>query len=820
VTTIEEAILHFIASVSGNVLSPANALGPPDDVWTTNTDNSSWTHRWRLDGVSEALGAVGTQTLTLRLRKAGATANGNPTVDSVTLIQGGATHVIRSTAFSVTSLTGQDLVITFSGTLLDGLENVDIEIATTAAGGGPANRAAVQIDAATWEAVYEVEMYVDALPLAGYGPMGNPWHGPVQDGVLTLPNEETLPHTQPWGVTALPHLSGRAWKVQGPGAHIPQRTPEEQAADEARGMQWFDGALISGNAGHFYGKSLYHSGTNGWFIYLAPDGSLWRAGLHGSTGGGPYDSSTARQYRVDFVRMNGRFRYGDPDPAEDPITVLSAPFSNWGQDTGPEIPDVTSWYELVEDVFLNGSKVILSLSPGSWITFPEPPATIKNHQYSQLWNRPIGFIQVTISGTPGVDAAVTVELLRNRAQTVGVVNYGSFPPASCWQYLQVDFDYQIVHYEPKTECQYYDGFEYRVKATPIVGIWQTMPAPTTSFPARDGYTSGGSGPDLPDSRPPDPTGEAVDGKALMVPVAGGWTAFIGEHTMSTTMDLLVGMYYDVAGNPQEVWQKVRHDVTWAGQADVTADGVHEAIYNKYHTSACTIENEILSHVTAACSFQTTLHAKVSVAFEFGGAGYEYAHAELHWERSGTGTFSTPPSFPGSYGPYAIGKSPATQHGVQQGWGKNPFGAVANRHDDALGLFTSTVNGYFVCPNLVPGDRLWAAQATMTIGSAWESQIIALHSGWPNGGTSEESTAWSADVGTAKWTCGMYGPLLRYVNASYYGDLNPRWVYPGAACKMGFDPTIVDAGQTQSLYGSYSPLSGDMLWAKTSRICFV
>jgi len=70
------ATLYFVSSISGNVTTPANALGAPDGVYTTDTGSTNWTHRWRLDTVADSQ-ASGTQTLTLRVRRSG-TGNGSP----------------------------------------------------------------------------------------------------------------------------------------------------------------------------------------------------------------------------------------------------------------------------------------------------------------------------------------------------------------------------------------------------------------------------------------------------------------------------------------------------------------------------------------------------------------------------------------------------------------------------------------------------------------------------------------------------------------------------------------------------------------------
>lgn len=150
---------YFVAHVTGTVSGPSNALGAPDGVYTTNANtNTSWTSRWRLGTAGTGYIADGTQTITLRMRKGSNT--GNPTVSSVTLYQGGASKgalTLASGSTTISSTTGQDLVYTFSGALLNGIEEVDIQVATVGAGGAGDARNAASIDAGTWEATYAVE---------------------------------------------------------------------------------------------------------------------------------------------------------------------------------------------------------------------------------------------------------------------------------------------------------------------------------------------------------------------------------------------------------------------------------------------------------------------------------------------------------------------------------------------------------------------------------------------------------------------------------------------------------------------------------------
>jgi hypothetical protein len=164
--------LYFVSHVTGSVSTPNNALGAPDGVFTTDTGATSWTSRWRLDTVAGSLVPFGTQTLVLRLRK-NTSGGGNPTVNSVVLYQSGSSvATIQSTSFAVTSDTGENLSITFAGSLLSSLVDVDIQIATSTQGGG-ANARAVQIDAATWTANYGALITADAIASSTTGSSAN-----------------------------------------------------------------------------------------------------------------------------------------------------------------------------------------------------------------------------------------------------------------------------------------------------------------------------------------------------------------------------------------------------------------------------------------------------------------------------------------------------------------------------------------------------------------------------------------------------------------------------------------------------------------------
>jgi hypothetical protein len=167
------ATLYLASHVTGGVSTPANALGAPDGVFTTNANtNTSWTSEWAFDTVSGPATPSGTQTVTLRVRKGSNT--GNPTVTSVRIRQSSAyaTANLLGSSVSVTSTSGQDIVVTFDGSALATINGTSIEVATSGAPGGGTTRNAVSIDAATWDAFYVASVdHVGAASLSGIGTM-------------------------------------------------------------------------------------------------------------------------------------------------------------------------------------------------------------------------------------------------------------------------------------------------------------------------------------------------------------------------------------------------------------------------------------------------------------------------------------------------------------------------------------------------------------------------------------------------------------------------------------------------------------------------
>jgi hypothetical protein len=159
VQPINDELINFDSSVSGTAATPGNALGASDGTYTTDANTSSWTHSWHFPAPStSAIPAGANQDFTLRVRKFDGT--GNPTITTITpaieTSPGTWTDqtAVSGTPFTVTSLTSQDVTFTIPTSIFASAVAYDLRlnIAVTAAGGGPSARATVQIDSATWTA--------------------------------------------------------------------------------------------------------------------------------------------------------------------------------------------------------------------------------------------------------------------------------------------------------------------------------------------------------------------------------------------------------------------------------------------------------------------------------------------------------------------------------------------------------------------------------------------------------------------------------------------------------------------------------------------
>ena len=141
---------RYAASLSsGSISTPSAALGAPDQVWTTDVDNVSWTAVFAMAAPAGNT-LDGNQTFVVLARKE--TGSGTPTLD-VTITHPTLGVICTAAAVPLTAGgTGQNVTVncgTITGVPSDG---VTVTLTGTATGGGPAVRSTPQIDGITWTA--------------------------------------------------------------------------------------------------------------------------------------------------------------------------------------------------------------------------------------------------------------------------------------------------------------------------------------------------------------------------------------------------------------------------------------------------------------------------------------------------------------------------------------------------------------------------------------------------------------------------------------------------------------------------------------------
>lgn len=225
-------------------------------------------------------------------------------------------------------------------------------------------------------------------------------HGLVTGGQLALPNGGTFPYSQPLGAgpgsTIWPDTYGKTLIATATDETTITRTPEEAADDYAKGYVWQTVSVLSGAASRLAQRAM----TLSW-IYRAPDKSVWQATVMGVSQTTAYDIRNPRSFSIRLRRFGVLNR-----AAESYTYPLSLP--NLGFDDATWI-DTYSVYLAVETCSRFGNKAALSAMPSS--------ATNRRQLYSVH--------EFQITGTPGIDAAVTVSKVYGASAIASVVAEGN-----------------------------------------------------------------------------------------------------------------------------------------------------------------------------------------------------------------------------------------------------------------------------------------------------------------------------------------------------------------------------------------------------------
>ena len=230
---------------------------------------------------------------------------------------------------------------------------------------------------------------------------GHPWHGRVTNVTLTAADGTERAYPQPDGV-------GDSARYTYGATHLLRRVDAPGAGEliTKPGQQWADYALLAGETNQLYATPL---GGGSW-VYVAPDSSRWRVDcpLHGQAVdfGGPL-STTITLTRFGMIGGEGK-------SYELPISLADI-----GQ-PGPIDSDsydslITSGTLSVESITSTGGRAVLMLYLGIGNETP------RGGYFRPNPRRAIGYLDISITGIPGDDAAVLLSVLRNRDATLGSI---------------------------------------------------------------------------------------------------------------------------------------------------------------------------------------------------------------------------------------------------------------------------------------------------------------------------------------------------------------------------------------------------------------
>jgi len=245
---------------------------------------------------------------------------------------------------------------------------------------------------------------VDAL--GKLGAFGNPYHGPVQGGTLTLPNATTKTWPQPDATYF--DTAGSTHLLMRPGQPVVTRTTEQAAADAADGLQWRNKAMLSGGKFQLYSKNL-----NGW-VYIDPSGGRWL--IEFVT---PIDTIFLAFTTPISLSMRVT-RFGSFGGSATTFTTTIG-LTDWGQSGYTAFRDfprdsppvnVTSAEFFLETVTPSGSRAAISvhqLRTASDLT-SDPTIDVSVRH-------PLGWLEISVAMVSGLPE-LTLSVLKNRAQTL------------------------------------------------------------------------------------------------------------------------------------------------------------------------------------------------------------------------------------------------------------------------------------------------------------------------------------------------------------------------------------------------------------------
>lgn len=241
---------------------------------------------------------------------------------------------------------------------------------------------------------------------------GCPWHGLVRNGQLELANGDVMDFPQ-YGAAA-GWQRGMAVRVANPAVsdiELPVATED--------GRQWRNWAVLAGNRS-LHGIALP---ADSW-IYIDPAGERW---LVTTTLAGNWSTAptTATLRLVHFGVIGGSYiahEYSVPVPDL--------------QQSEPEIDGLRVISAATFDMRPDGSGAIFMIYT-RWTTQFDAP-----RDDDLFGGMPLGWLEVSLSG-PGDECAVSIRVLKSRAQTLGAVSDSDLPSPDARFFLETTMEASV-----------------------------------------------------------------------------------------------------------------------------------------------------------------------------------------------------------------------------------------------------------------------------------------------------------------------------------------------------------------------------------------
>lgn len=231
---------------------------------------------------------------------------------------------------------------------------------------------------------------------------GHPFHGLVQSGLLTLPNDDTLIYRQP--------SNADAWALHLAGVPELTRTTEQLAQDAELGHQWLHKVVLSGQVPQIYGKALV--GNAPAWLWRDSAGVVWQFSL-------PSLSTYQTQIRVTY-RKFGRFGEASFPPVNVDLTHAI--------DGGSPAVDLKATTDLslifegvirtrprICDINTDGSSVVVGL-------YHVPESTVHDGTWRlrEPVERSMGFVRIDVTSVEGAPS-LSLTTVRTHLQTLGSI---------------------------------------------------------------------------------------------------------------------------------------------------------------------------------------------------------------------------------------------------------------------------------------------------------------------------------------------------------------------------------------------------------------